>query len=284
MPSVEGWLERASALNWTLFVVIFLAVAVWESAQPLRPLTWPAERRWSRHAILLLISGIVLTVVLRITPVALAEAAVKSRFGILNRAWIPWAVRFALTLAVLDLVTYATHRAFHSVYFLWRVHEVHHSDPDYDVSTAGRFHPVEVVAVQGAHLAAILLLAPPPLAVLAAGLLTSAQNLFTHANASLPNRADAILRTVFITPSLHRLHHSDQVADQIRNLGQTFTFWDRLFGTYAEAGDLKVVTGIRGLQNEGSLGLGFMLAAPFQHRTETQAQMQIDPAPTRPGL
>jgi len=275
-------MERASAANWTLFVVTFLAMATWESFRPVRRLAWPAERRWSRHAILLLISGIAMTAAFRISPVLLAAATANSRFGILNREWIPFVVRCGATILLLDLVTYATHRAFHSVPLLWRVHEVHHSDPDYDVSTAARFHPIEVVLVQGAHLVMILLLAPPPIAVFASGLFTVVLNLFVHANASLPRWAELPLRRVFITPDLHRIHHSEDIVEQGRNLGQTFIWWDRLFGTYASrALDLDGGRiGLKGLQNEQSLGLGFMLAEPFQSR----AQLQVDPAATRPGL
>jgi len=282
MPPMS-WIESASAGNWTLFVVTFLAVATWESFRPVRPLTSPAGQRWGRHGILYLICGILMTATFRITPVLLAVASVNNRFGLLNREWIPFALRFAATLIILDLVRYAVHRLFHSVYFLWRVHEVHHSDPEYDVSTAGRFHPIEVILEQGSQLAIILLLAPPPLAVFVSGLLTIVLNLFVHANAFLPGWAEQILRMVFITPGMHRIHHSEDIKEQTRNLGQTFAWWDRLFGTYSDqpqAGEAGLITGIKGLQNEGSLGLGFMLAEPFQSRPQPQA----DPVLTRPGL
>jgi sterol desaturase/sphingolipid hydroxylase (fatty acid hydroxylase superfamily) len=181
-------------------------------------------------------------------------------------------VRCAATILLLDLLNYAAHRTFHSVSFLWRVHEVHHSDPDYDVSTAARFHPIEVVGVQGAHLAVIALLAPPALAVFIAGLLTEVLNLFVHANASLPGWVERWLRIVFITPDLHRIHHSEDIGEQQRNLGQTFAFWDRLFGTFQQdeprAGE--ITTGLKGFQNAESFGLGFMLMGPFQSRPQPQ--------------
>ena len=115
---------------------------------------------------------------------------------------------------------------------LWRVHEVHHSDPDYDVSTAARFHPIEVVSVQGAYLAAVALLAPPPIAVFLSELLTVVLNLFAHANASFPRKVEKCLGIVFMTPDVHRIHHSADEADHSRNFGQTFIWWDRIFGTY----------------------------------------------------
>ena len=74
---------------------------------------------------------------------------------------------------------------------------------------------------------------------------------------------------------LHRIHHSEEIAEQSRNFGQTFPWWDRLFGTYLAmpaAGEEGLVTGVKGLQNGGSLGLGFMLAEPFRSRSQSQTE------------
>jgi sterol desaturase/sphingolipid hydroxylase (fatty acid hydroxylase superfamily) len=260
-----------SAAYWTLFAVLFLAFAVWESFRPKRPLSFSTERRWGRHALLLAVSGAAQTAIFRVPPVVLAAAVASSRFGILNRPWLPFTLRCVIAVLALDLTHYGTHRILHSVPCLWRVHEVHHSDPDYDVSTAARFHPLEVVAVQGVYLGVVALLAPPPAAVFAAELLTVALNLFAHANVSVPPGTEKLLRRVIITPGLHRIHHSEVVAEQSHNLGQTFPWWDRLFGTYLAqpaAGEEGIVTGITGLRNDQSLGFGFMLAEPFRRRSE----------------
>ena len=171
---------------------------------------------------------------------------------------------------LLDLSRYWTHRAFHSVPFLWRIHEVHHSDPDYDVSTAGRFHPAEVLLEQAGYLLAIAILAPPVIAVFASELIALVLNLFAHANASLPGSLEGALRLAIITPDLHRIHHSEEVQEQQTNFGQTFTCWDRWFGTLANAsatGEKERNTGIRELRNSGSLRLRFTLSEPFRRRT-----------------
>lgn len=270
------WLKVENPVYWAMFVAAFVLIAVWESFAPNRPLSSPAERRWSRHALLLAISSVVLTLTLRVTPVWIAWERRNNSFGVLNRPWIPFSLACLACVLALDLVHYATHRAFHSMSFLWRVHEVHHSDPEYDVSTAGRFHPLEIVATQSAYLAAVALLAPPPIAVLAAELLTVAANLFAHANASLPAWVERLLRRIVITPDLHRIHHSEQVQEQSRNFGQTFPWWDWIFGTYlAEpAAGQTFKTGVTGLQNERSLDFGFMLLEPFRSRREAESQTE----------
>jgi sterol desaturase/sphingolipid hydroxylase (fatty acid hydroxylase superfamily) len=218
--------------------------------------------------VLLAISGIAQTLIFRATPVVVAVAVADSRFGILNRPWIPLLVNCAAAILVLDLAHYGMHRAFHSFSLLWRIHEVHHSDPDYDVSTAGRFHPFEVVLMQGGYLALVAVLAPPPGAVFAAELISVVLNLFAHANVRLPRWMENTLRRAIVTPGLHRIHHSQEVPEQMRNFGQTFSWWDRLFGTFlgdAARGE-GMVTGIPELRNSASLELGFMLVEPLRRR------------------
>jgi len=265
-----SWTEIQPAAYWTLFVGTFLIVAVWESFHPRRELNGPAERRWGRHALLLAIAAAVQSMVFRVTPVVVAAGAAGSRYGFLNKPWLPFLVRCAIAVLLLDLIEYFVHRAFHSVYFLWRIHEVHHSDPDYDVSTAVRFHPLEVVTARGTRLAAVALLAPPAGAVAVSELLTVVLNLFAHANATLPRAAEKLVRSVFVSPDLHRIHHSEDIAEQQKNFGQTFSCWDRLFGTYLAtpaAGEQGMVTGIKGSDRGRILRLWFMLAQPFQPRS-----------------
>jgi sterol desaturase/sphingolipid hydroxylase (fatty acid hydroxylase superfamily) len=271
-----SWVRLEGIAYWSCFVAVFLAVAVWETRQPKHDLSSRPERRWRNHGALLVIALVVSTVLLRLSPVALAIAVAGSRSGILNGLWLPVAVRFALALVLLDLSQYLVHWTFHHVPLLWRVHAVHHSDADYDVSTAGRFHPLEVLCTQAGRLGTVALLAPPVGAVVVAEILSMILNLTVHANASLPSPVEKMLRWVLITPDLHRIHHSEDMGDQQRNLGQTFPWWDRLFGTY-RAESRTVRTGLKGLENYDRLGLGFLLAEPF--REIEQGEPEVTPNP-----
>ena len=213
------------------------------------------------------ISGAISAIVLRVNPVFTAVAMADNRFGILNKTWAPWALRVILAVLVLDFVKYAVHRACHSLPWLWRVHQVHHSDPDLDVSTATRAHPVEVLLNHGVTLGAVALLAPPPVAVLAAELLACFQSFFEHANASLPAWFEKPLRRWIVTPDMHPIHHSNQVWEQSRNLGEIFPWWDKLLGTYSAdplGGEDGWVPGLAGLDGQSTVGLGFMLTEPLQ--------------------
>ena len=250
-----------------MFIGTFLGVAVWETFLPQNKPEFSVGRRWGSHAVVFTVASLASGVIFRVSGVVMAAMVAGSRFGLLNRMWLPWGLRFLLAVFLIDLVRYLTHRAFHAVRFLWRIHEVHHSDPDYDVSTAVRFHPFELMLDQAVFLAAVAILAPPVAAVFASELLTTAINFFSHANGCLPGWAERMLGRVIITPNIHRIHHSEEIAEQSRNFGQSFCWWDRLFGTFQEPVRERVfVTGIKELREVNSLGIGFMLRAPFERR------------------
>ena len=217
----------------------------------------------------MMITSVLTVGIYRVSPVIVAVAAANNRFGVLNKTWLPYPVRFVATVLVLDFVKYAVHYVLHANSWLWRVHHVHHSDPDLDVSTGGRTHPIEITLTQGLILAAVALLALPPAAVLTAELLSLAQVFVSHANVSLPAWLDTPLRWVFVTPDMHRIHHSEEVREQWTNLADIFSFWDRVFGTYLDepaTGRDQVVVGLKGFQNDRSLNLAFMLLFPFRGR------------------
>jgi sterol desaturase/sphingolipid hydroxylase (fatty acid hydroxylase superfamily) len=273
------WAAIASAAYWIAFVGAFLAVALWESARPLRALGASASRRWRNHATLYAISILFAAIVLRVTPILLAISVAHRSWGLLNHAALPAWLRFGLAIPALDLVSWGSHSLFHAIGFLWRIHAVHHSDADYDVSTAGRFHPLEALVTQALYLAAIALLAPPPAAVLVLQVLTVIQNLFVHANKSLPPAAENTLRLLLITPDFHRVHHSTEFADQQSNFGEIFPFWDRLFRTLkapAPVGALPPVTGLPNTQANDTMSITYLLTSPFR---VTRASTSPNPAP-----
>jgi len=269
------WAQMEARTFWLVMAAGFLVVAIWESLRPHRELSIPGERRWSRHGLLLIVSSATSVGIYRIGPVVVAASMAHSRFGLFHQIALPYAVQFILTILLLDFLRYAVHWAEHHVPILWRMHQVHHSDPDFDLSTGARVHPIETVLVQGVTLGAVALLAPPVAAVLVVELVTCFQVFFAHANVSMPVGLEKVLRRVVVTPQMHRVHHSEDAGEQSRNLSEIFPWWDHLFRTYLAtpaAGDAGLV-GMKGLQNTGSLDLWFMLSQPF--RRERQAL--VDP-------
>jgi sterol desaturase/sphingolipid hydroxylase (fatty acid hydroxylase superfamily) len=277
------WERIESYSYWIIFAATFLGVAVWESFRPKQELSAAPERRWGKHGLVLMVCTVISVGLYRASPVVVAMAFAGSRYGLLNKPWIPFVGRCILAVLLLDLVKYTTHRVFHSVSFLWRVHQVHHSDPDFDVSTAARVHPIEVVIAQGAYFAVVAIFAPPVAGVLIAELISAFQSFFGHANASLPGWVEKPLRRVFVTPDMHRIHHSEEVEEQFSNFGDSFPWWDYLLRTYMAApaaGQQRMIVGLKGYQDDASLGLGFMLTQPFLPERKEQASAI---APAEPG-
>jgi len=261
-----SWERIESYSYWILFAATFLGVAVWESFRPRRELSAAPERRWGKHGLVLVVGTVISVGIYRASPVVVALAFAGNRYGLLNKPWIPFLGRCVLAILLLDFVKYAIHRVFHSVPFLWRVHQVHHSDPEFDVSTAARVHPIEIVLTQAVYLSVVAIFAPPVAGVLIAELISGFQSFFGHANASLPGWVEKPLRCIFVTPDMHRIHHSEEVEEQFTNFGDSLPWWDYLLRTYRAvpaAGEKGMIVGLKGYQNDASLGLAFMLTQPF---------------------
>ena len=154
----------------------------------------------------------------------------------------------------------------HLVPFLWRVHRVHHADTGMDVSTAIRFHPVEILLSMIVKIGAVYLLGPAAIAVILFEIILNGMAMFNHANIALPGGLDRALRLFVVTPDMHLVHHSTERTEHDRNFGFALSIWDRIFGTYLAAprrgiGDMTV-----GLswQDDAPARLGWSLALPFR--------------------
>ena len=203
------------------------------------------------------------------SAVLFASSISPDRWGFLHSPNLPILPRVIATLLLLDLLRFSVHRAFHSVPALWRIHQVHHSDHDLDLTTGFRFHPLEGLLNQAALLLAIVILAPPPIGVLISELVLVAQNFLSHANVTITPALEAPLRYIFITPHLHRAHHSIEAEAQNSNFGTSFSCWDRLFRSYRHApltGDRETALGLREVDVRKSTELPYLLALPFRAR------------------
>jgi sterol desaturase/sphingolipid hydroxylase (fatty acid hydroxylase superfamily) len=185
--------------------------------------------------------------------------------GLFNQVDAPEWLVWALTLLALDLAIWAQHRATHAIPLLWRLHRVHHLDLEVDVSTAYRFHPLEIVISLVWKGAVAIALGAPPEAVLVFEALVNASALFNHANWRLPAALERALGLLIVTPAIHRVHHSIRPQETDSNFGFCLSIWDRLFATFrAEPSQQDGPLGLEGArQNKPILAL---LTAPFAPR------------------
>jgi sterol desaturase/sphingolipid hydroxylase (fatty acid hydroxylase superfamily) len=205
----------------------------------------------------------------QLSAIALAFTIRTTFHGVLDRAAIPYSMQFVAGFAALDLAGYVSHRLFHAFAPLWRVHQIHHSETDLDLTTSFRFHPVESLLSQGLSLATIALLGTPPGAVIIHSLAVILLDFFAHGNIRIPESADRIFRWLIITPAMHRVHHSEDVPEQNTNFGTVFSLWDRLFGTYHPGHTTAQARyGLVELANGSELNAARLLFLPFQRASK----------------
>jgi sterol desaturase/sphingolipid hydroxylase (fatty acid hydroxylase superfamily) len=205
-----------------------------EALRPARTSHMTAQRL-GRHGGLAITGAVVSRLALTGGLAGIATFAQGQSIGILNWLdWHPW-INFGVALFVLDFSIWAQHLALHRIGFLWRLHRMHHSDLVMDVSTALRFHPLEIVGSLAFKSAVIMALGAPPAAVVVFEIVLGAGALFTHANIAVSPQWEKRLRLVLITPALHLIHHSPNPIETNSNFGTSTNLWDRLFGTYRPA-------------------------------------------------
>ena len=254
-------------LRAAIFLGVFILLALAEGLAPFRAEQGSRLRRWPGN-LGLFITGIVASrVVLPAGAVGFAVLMERSAIGLFNQGWLPDWLSALLAIILLDLVIYGQHVVFHKLPFLWRLHRVHHADTEMDVTTGVRFHPVEIILSIGIKLGAIALLGAPPLAVFLFEVILNAGAMFTHANLRLPEKMERGLRLLFVTPGMHRVHHSAERIDTDSNYGFNLSVWDRIFSTYRPEplpGDEAVVLGLEILRERGEQRLDKLLTQPFR--------------------
>lgn len=216
---------------------------------------------WRANGVLWAINAVVLGAVCAGCACTVSRWANGDGVGLLNQGVVsPW-LAIPVSVVGMDLVSYFWHRANHRATFLWRFHQAHHSDPDYTVTTALRFHPGELLLALPIRLVAVALLGVPIIGVIVFEVIFAFANFCEHGNINVPLKVERTLGRLFITPALHRRHHSRESREPDSNYGTIFSFWDRLFGSFGESrSDVRVDTGLPGI--EGSLGSGAILTLP----------------------
>ncbi|MGA9422418.1 MAG: sterol desaturase family protein [Rhodanobacteraceae bacterium] len=263
-------MDSSALLRLGIFFGLWLLLALAEARWPRHVQRREPQRRWSANFGLSVIDIVLLRLLL---PWLAVDAAVWARahdFGTLNAIAAPVWLRFGMAFVALDLVIYWQHRLMHMWHPLWRLHRVHHSDLALDASSGVRFHPGEILLSMGIKIGAVLLLGAPPAAVLVFAIVLNGFALFTHANLALPLRLDRVLRWMFVTPDMHRIHHSIVRAEHDSNFGFHVSWWDRLFASYmadSEQPQRTLTLGLDQFRTARDQRLWALLVQPFRSDT-----------------
>ena len=199
-----------------------------------------ATGRWShaaRNIGLALMTGLVGALMAPLIMMSIVLAQTRD-WGLLNAIEVPAPIAVVAGLLLFDLWMYVWHRANHEIPLLWRLHRVHHTDPRMDSTTAFRFHPGEIALSTLLNAAVILGLGLGLGTLILYKSLMVVVILLHHSNIRLPEAWDRRLSILVVPPSMHRVHHSQIIAETNSNYGTIFSFWDRLLGSFRLRDDL----------------------------------------------
>lgn len=230
----EFVLSNEITVRLSIFFGVFAVMALWEFIAPRRALTVSKVVRWTNNIALVFLNSIVLRLLFPLAAVGMAVFADEQGWGVLNYYEVPYLLAIVVSVVVMDFIIYLQHVMVHAVPALWRLHRVHHADPDFDVTTGSRFHPFEIILSMLIKFALIAVLGPPVIAVIFFEVILNATSMFNHSNVRLNVAFDKILRLIIVTPDMHRVHHSIEDDEANSNFGFSLPWWDRLFGTYKD--------------------------------------------------
>ena len=242
--------------------VVFALFAAIELVAPAR--SAPRGKRWITNLALFAIDTLTVRLLVPLLMVGAAALAAQRGWGLLNMVDLPLWAGVIFAVVSLDLALYFQHWATHRVPLLWRLHKVHHSDPAFDVTTAARFHPIEIIASMLFKMAVVIALGLPVWGVFAFELVFNLATLFTHSNFALPKGIERPVRALVVTPDMHRIHHSAVQRETDSNYGTLLSGWDRLFGTYTERAEGNLTIGLGEYQDTRPYRLGWSLLLPFR--------------------
>jgi len=210
----------------------------------------------------IIVNALFSLVLVRLLPV-LAEHQIGLSFWLNMPLWL----EFIVALLVLDLLAqYTIHYLLHNVGFLWRFHQVHHSDLHVTATTGTRHHPIDYCARETFSLVVVAFLGAPMGVYIFYRLLTVVCTYFTHSNIALPGTLDRILSYVIVTPNAHKFHHHYKMPWTNRNYGNIFSMWDRMFGTFVYDSTDKIQYGVDTMNDAKANSVWYQLAEPFRRR------------------
>jgi sterol desaturase/sphingolipid hydroxylase (fatty acid hydroxylase superfamily) len=267
---VEFW-DNITTLQ-RLFTVLAPLLFFWLLEYVIPLFTFDKPYNKVRHTginLVFLATSFIVNIILGIATVAVSTWVTQQQIGVMNWIAMPLWVKLLLTLFIMDLFAqYIPHYLMHKVKPLWRFHVVHHSDTHVDVSTGTRHHPGEWIIRESFTIIGIIVMGVP------VGLYfmhRSFQALFTyfnHANIQLPKWLDRSIGLVFVSPDMHKFHHHYKRPWTDMNFANSFSIWDRVFGTLVYDDTKRIRYGIDTLDDSLDENVAFQLKVPFDHKIQ----------------
>lgn len=263
-----------------IFLGVYLLAALLETFFPKRPPTQPRVKRWLINFSLVGIDVLVQRFTMGAAAYLTAVYAQDHDWGMMSVLDLPFWAEALIAFLILDFAIYVQHVMSHALPIFWRLHSVHHADLDIDASSGLRFHPIEILISIVYKAAIVAAVGVDPWVVIAFEATLNGAAVLTHANIRYPNKLDTFLRLLFVTPNMHRVHHSISRDEMDTNFGFFLSIWDSVCGTHhrapPRAGHERVALGLPYIREQSHLGLWQLLIMPFRITRQT-ASLGISP-------
>jgi sterol desaturase/sphingolipid hydroxylase (fatty acid hydroxylase superfamily) len=249
--------------------LLAIAAALFFVLETFRPLFESLPEARGRHILRnFLLTGfnfVLLGVGYAVALVAVVNFSESIQSGLFYQVeWPSW-IELLLILLILDLALYLWHVASHKIPFLWRFHQVHHSDLILDFSSATRFHVGELAISAVIRLGLVVLLGAGLLPILIFEFFVVLCAQFNHSNLRLPKRFEPLLRILLVTPEMHHIHHSDKPIETDSNYCTTISIWDYIFRTFRWRADISDIhIGLKQYRKKESVTLWKIIIMPFK--------------------
>ncbi|CUK04805.1 Fatty acid hydroxylase superfamily protein [Shimia thalassica] len=264
-------MENEALIRLSVFACLFLLFAGIETLAPRRIRSQPRRTRWVTNWGMTILNTLTLRLLAFGVPLLAVGAAMDASangWGLFNQINLGVVPETIFAILIFDFAIWAQHLITHKVPLLWRLHRVHHADRDIDVTTAIRFHPVEIALSMFLKIGLVYVIGPSAVAIILFEIILNGTAMFNHANIKLPLGIDRVLRLILVTPDMHRVHHSVKRREHDSNYGFSLSIWDRFFGTYIaqpEEGHDDMTIGLQ-WQDDRPSKLGWSLRLPFSRR------------------
>ena len=244
-----------------LFFIVFILL---EAALPLRKRTRPFILRALLNICLTGLIFFVGSVVVKPITSGVIDSNATRQFGLLHVFPLPTFLYYIAGFLLLDLTFYYWHLINHNIPLLWRFHNMHHVDPDLDVTTSFRFHVVEVTYATGFRIIQIVFIGISLPLFLIYELIFQLSTVFHHSNLRMPIKLERVINVVFVTPRMHGIHHSQIRNETNSNYSVIFRWWDQLHKTLRlNIPQNQINIGVPAYQNSGDNTLWHLIAMPF---------------------
>ncbi|HYG03508.1 MAG TPA: sterol desaturase family protein [Chryseosolibacter sp.] len=261
------WLSDPGISGPILFIGYFLLYGL----EYFFPLVIKKSRHFWTNASLAVVL-ILINFVFTSLTLGLSEWVEVNNFGFFNNITIGIGWQLLLSIIFLDFwAGYLVHFIFHQYAFLWHFHSIHHSDNHVDVTTTFRQHPVESLIRIGFNLSGMMFLGIPSWMLLIYLTLSTIHAQIEHANIRLPDKLDRLLQYIIVTPNMHKIHHSRYQHETDTNYSNIFSWWDRMFRTYASRKNYTDIQyGLDFLDEKTHYSFWDLVRMPFRFFTRTQ--------------